>query len=154
MGYFTETMKEREAVAWVTTATINGGSTATSSSGYLDMGNMRRVRAFLVCGTLTGSASVNFAIQASAASGSGFAAITTLTTNPSITGITTDDSINAIEISADLLPSGTRYIKAIATETASANAVVTIIVIADDPSYHPGSAFNTATFTNNVLASV
>lgn len=148
---FTHTLKERQAVAFVTTTTLNNTSVST---GYLDMGNMRRVRAFLVCGTLTSTSSINFSIQASSASGSGFAAITNLTTNPTLTAIVTDDSLNALEISSDQLPSGTRYVIAKATETASQNGVITMIMIADDADYNPGSAFNTATFTNNVAASV
>lgn len=149
---FTETLKERQGLSFVTTTTINAGSTASVSTPALNMAYFRRVRAFLVLGTLTSTASVNISLQASASSGSGFSNITVLTTNPTVTAITTDDSLNCLEIRADQLPAGTQYIRATATETASQNAVVTIVMVGDESAYKPGNQFNASTPTNDVVA--
>ncbi len=152
MSFTQGTLKERQAVAFVTTTTLNASSVST---GALNMAIVRRARAFLVCGTLTSTASVDFSLVASATAGGSFTAITAgLTTLPAVTGIVTDDSLNAIEITADLMPAGKPFLKALATETATQNAVVTVILVGDDVGYQPGSDYNTATFTNNVVAKV
>lgn len=148
---FTETMKERQAVSFVTTTTLNATS---ANTGGINMGILRRARAFLVCGTLTSTASIDFSLQASATQNGSYSAITGLTTLPAVTAIVTDDSLNAIEISADLMPAGKPWLRAIATETASQNGVVTMVLVGEDSGYKPGSDFNNATFTNNVVAKV
>lgn len=154
-----ETLKERMAVTFATTTTINAGGTASLSSPGINMGGgPRRLRAFLVTGTLTGAASVNFSLQQSATQGGSYSAITAgLTTVPSVTGITADDAFHAIEISSDLLGTADKpWVKAIVTETATANAVVTLVVIAEDSQYKPGRDFNSSTtiLTNDVVAAV
>lgn len=148
-----KTLKERQALAFATTTTINSGGTATLSTGGIEMGGggPKRVRAFFLLGTLTGGATVTLQLMASDAVLGTYAAITNNTTNPTVTGVTTDDSLNCIEIRSDQLPTGKSFVKAIATETGAANAVVTILLVGDEASYEPGSDFNNATITNNVV---
>lgn len=149
-----ETLKERQALAFVTTTTINAGGTASASTGGINMGTGPRwARAFFVLGTLTSTASVNIALQASDAVNGTYSAITNNTVNPSVTAITTDDSLNCIEIRSDQMPAGKPFLKAIATETASQNAVVTIVLVGDESEYKPGSDFSNATITNNIVVS-
>lgn len=147
-----ETLKERQSLAFGTTTTINSGGTASLSTGGINMGTgPRRARAYFFLGTLTGGATVTIALQASDAVLGTYSAITNNTTNPLVSGITTDDSLNCIEIRADQMPSGKPFLKAIATETGGANAVVTILLVGDESQYKPGSDFNNATITNNVV---
>ena len=147
-----ETLKERQALAFATTTTINSGGTASLSTGGINMGTgPRRARAFFLLGTLTGAAAVTIQLMASDAVLGTYSAITNNTTNPTVTGVTTDDSLNCIEIRADQMPAGKPFLKAIATETGAANAVVTILLVGDESQYKPGSEFNNATITNNVV---
>lgn len=147
---FTETLKERQAIAAATVTTLNNTSITTGNG--MNMGMLRRARAFLRCGTLTGAASVDFKLQASATSGGSYSDITNNTTNPTLTAITTDDSLNALEIRADQMPAGKPWLRAIATETASANAVVDLLLIGDESGYKPAApAFSTYTLTNDVV---
>lgn len=148
MRPITETLKEGQAVAGANITTLNNTAVLTSA---LDMSQVRRARAFLHCGTLSGSASVNFALYASATLNGVYTAITMPTTQVAITGITTDDSWNALEIRADQMPAGTRFLKARAVETASANAVVDVFIIGDCGSYSPNSDNDTVTWTNNIV---
>lgn len=147
-----ETLKERQANAFVTTTTINSGGTASASTGGINMGTgPRRAVGLFVLGTLTGGATVTISLQASATVNGSYTNITNNTTNPTVTGITTDDSFNRLEIRADQMPSGKPFLRATATETGAANAVVTIILLGDESQYKPGSDFNNATITNNVV---
>lgn len=146
---FTEQLTEGQALAGVTVTTLNNSSVLTSA---LDMKLVRRARCILNCGTLTGAASVNVKAQASATAGGSYTDIDTPTTDPAITGITTDDSWSTIEVRADQMPSGKPFLKFLITETATANAVVQAVVVGDCGSYGPNNANNTLTLTNSVVA--
>lgn len=145
----TEQLKERQAVAFAQAQTLSNSSADTGNG--INMGVLRRARAFLITGTLTSTASLNFSLQASATSGGSYAAITNNTTNPTLTALTTDNGLFALEIRADQMPSGKPWLKAIVTETETQNAVIALILIGDDSGYKPGNAFGTATFTQNVV---
>lgn len=145
----TEQLKEGQCVAGASIATLNNSS--TSSSGLDMRSGPGRVRGILHCGTLTGAASVDFKAQASATLAGTYTDITAATTSPAITGIVTDDSWNSIEIRRDQMPTGKPFLKFKATETATANAVVDIIVIGDCADYSPLSDYDTVTWTNNIV---
>lgn len=151
-----ETLNERQALAFGTTTTLSGSAL---SSGAINMGTgPTRLVAFLLTGTRTGSASITFTLQSSATLSGSYVNITqagtiNLTTPPTLTA-TTGAALYKLEISSDLLPAGQPFVKATATETASANFVTTIIVVAEDSRYKPGNAFNNATVTTSVVAFV
>lgn len=145
---YTETMKERQALAFKAPSTLSNSAVFTPA---LRMDVLRRVRAYFQLGTLTGSASVNISLQASATSDGTFVNITTPTTDPVVTAVVTDDSLNCLEIRADQLPAGMPWVRAYAIETATANAVVGILLIGDESSYKPGNAYNTTVPTNDVV---
>ncbi len=151
---FTEQLKEGQAVAGVTAtpagATLNNTSLYTSA---INMSLMRRARAFFLTNTLTSSASLNLSLQASATQSGVYTDITCTTTAVIITAMTTDNAFNAIEISADNMPNGKPWLRANATETASQNAVVAILLVADCASQSPGNHNDTVTWTNNVVGS-
>lgn len=146
---FTEQLTEGQALAGVTITTLNNSSVLTSA---LDMSLVRRARLLLNCGTLTGGASINVKAQASATEGGSYTDIDTPTTDPAITGITTDDSFHTIEIRADQMPTGKPWLKFYIVETATANAVVAAFVVGDCGSYGPNNDNNTLTLTNAIVA--
>ena len=149
---FQEQLKEGQAIAGVTATP--GGQTLSNSNvvtSAINMANMRRARAFLFTSTLTGAASLNFGLQASATEAGSYADITLTTTAVQITGITTDNSYNAIEIRADQMPAGKPWLIAKVTETATANAVCCMFIVADCASYSPGNQEDSVTWTNNMV---
>ncbi len=148
---FTEQLKEGQAVAGANITTLNSGGTATLLTSALDMSNLRRARAFLHTGTLTGAASLTFALQASATSGGAYTNITLTTQAVVLTTLTGDDAWYAIEIRADQMPAGKPWLKALITNTAAADAVVDVFLIGDCASYSPGNQEDTVTWTQNVV---
>jgi hypothetical protein len=150
---FTEQMTQRQAIAVANPQTINSGGTATITTGNgINMAVLRRARGILNLGAVTGGGTVTFKLRASATSGGSFSDITTLTTNPTITGITTANQPNALEIRADEMPAGKPWLRAEATETGGQNVVADLILIGDDSSYKPGNAYDTVTWTNNQIS--
>lgn len=153
---FTETLKERQALAQAVPTTINSGATASINTGNgLNMAILRRARAILNVGAITGGGSLNFSLQASATSGGSYSAITNSTTNPTLTGITTANQPNALEIRADQMPTGKPWLRAIVTETGGQNCLVAIDLIGDESEYKPANAqtpsLQTVTYTNDVV---
>jgi hypothetical protein len=154
---FTEQLTEGQAIAVAVPTTLNGTSIDTLVGGNgmnMGGGGPKRVRAILNVGAVTGGGSLNFSIQASATKNGTYAAITNLTTNPTLTGITTANQPNALEIRADQLPAGKPWVKAIVTETGNQNVLASITLTGDCCQYDPGSQFDTVTWTNNVVAAV
>lgn len=155
---FTEQLKERQVVAVAIPGTVNN-STLTTGNG-INMGIFRRARGILNVGSVTGGGSLNFKLRASATQGGSFSDITNLTTNPTITGITTASQPNAIEIRADMMPAGKPWLRAEVTETGSQNVVVDLLLIADESAFKPGNQYQGspssygATFTNDLEAAV
>ncbi len=154
---FTEQLKERQTLAAANITSINNAATANITTGAVNMGIVRRARAFLHLATGTGQL-VNFSIQASATSGGTFSAITGLTTLPALTGLNTNNAWYAIEISSDLLPAGKPWINAIAAETAGNAVTADLFIIGDESEYKPANSqtipLSTANITNNVVAAV
>lgn len=148
---FTETLKERQAVAFAPTTTINSGGTTELATPGINMGRMRRIRGFFLLGTIANAGTVSISLQASASENSGYANMTNSTTNPTVTGITTDNSLNCLEIRADQLPDDTNWVRAYATTPSAENSVVSIVLIADEAVYKPGNQFNESTITNDVV---
>lgn len=154
---FTEQLTEGQAIAVAVPTTLNNTSIDTLVGGKgLNMGpgGPRRARAILNLGALTGGGSINFSIQASATASGTYAAITNLTTNPTLTGITTANQPVALEIRSDQLPAGKPFIKAIATETGSQNVLAAITLIGDCGQYDPNNQFDTVTWTANQPSAV
>jgi hypothetical protein len=151
---FTEQLKEGQAIAGVTAtpagATLNNSALYTSA---INMANMQRARAFFLTNTLTSTASLNLSLQASATESGSYTNITLTTTAVVITAMTTDNAFNAIEIRADQMPTGKPWLRAYAVETASQNAVVTMLLVGDCARYSPGNQEDSVTWTNNVVGS-
>ncbi len=147
---FTETLKERTAIAPGATVggTVNSTSILTSA---LNMGVIRRARAILFIGTIPGGGVINFSLQASATAAGTYAAITNLTTNPTLTTVLA--GISALEIRADQMPAGKPFLKAIVTETGGQTVPVDIILLGDESAYKPGSQFSTGTALINDVVS-
>lgn len=158
---FTETLTERQALASANITTINSGGTATITTGNgINMGILRRARAFIKIGTVTSTPSITFSLTVSATSGGSFTAVTGLTTLPSITIATpVAGQVYTIEISSDrLAPAGKFWLRAEATETAGNNCVAELLLIGDESAYKPANAqtpaLSTTIPTTAVVAAV
>lgn len=151
---FTEQLREGQAIAGVIASP--GGQTLSNSSvstSAINMANMRRARAFLFTSTLTSTASLDLALQASATEGGSYTNITLTTTPVVIENIVTDNSFNAVEIRADQMPAGKPWLIATVTETETQNAVCCLFIVADCAAYSPGNQEDSVTWTNNVVGS-
>lgn len=148
---FTEQLTEGQAITGSTIATLNNSTLLTTAINAGGMGP-KRFRCILRTGTLSGSASLDLVAQASATSGGVYTTITCTTTSPAISTITTDDGWFSIEIRSDQMPTGKPYLKFLLTETASANAVACMFVVADCSQASPGNQFDAITFTTSVVA--
>jgi hypothetical protein len=131
---YTEQMSQALSIAAAPAhgATLNN---AAASSGGVDMSKFHRVLFLIDVGTLSAGASVTPKLQQSPdnASWSDF---------PGGAGnaITAASRVMTIEARADELSAGCRYFRAVATETAGFNAIVTIIPLAGEAVQKPGSA--------------
>lgn len=155
---WTETLTERQVLAAANITSINNAATASINTGNgINMGIIRKARAFLHLGAATGQL-VNFSLQASNASGGTFSAITGLTTLPALTGLNTNNGWYSIEISSDLMPAGKPWLNAVASETAGNAVTADLFIVGDESAYKPTNsqtpALGTATITNAVTSHV
>ena len=160
----TETLTERQALAVGNITTLN--STSMNTGTGINMGVIKKARAFFHVGTQTNGSALTLTLQASATSGGSFAAITGLTINPSITvpANIVVNTLYSLEITSDLMPSGKPWLIANAQETGGQNVQVDIILVGDESDFCPvmtvaGAAaqspnLSTATLTTATVAHV
>ena len=138
-------MLASEEAAVVATVDPDAYAAAAYNSDEVDMSKWERIQAIVFAGTLGASATLNFKLQSSATSGSGFADIT----GKAITALTqagTDDDKQAIiNLRSDELPDGHRYVIAVMTVGVAASDAGAVIM-GHRPRYAPA--------TDNDLASV
>lgn len=146
---FTEQITQRQAIAVAVPNTINSGGTASLTTQWMDARNLRRFRALLNLGAVAGGGAVTFKLQAAVDNAGTSSA--DIGGNATITGITTANQPNSLEIRADQLPAGKNWVRAVATETGGQNVVADLILIGDDAGYKPGNQSDRVTWTNNVV---
>ncbi len=140
MGY-TERLSEQLAV--VACIDPDAYGTGAQSSDAIDMRYHRRVIFIVQVGTLGTNATVDFKVQECATSGGSYSDLS----GKSITQLTdagTDDDKQAIvEVAAEEMGAGMRYLKGVLTiGTAASDAGV--IALADCTRYHPASDYDLA----------
>ena len=160
----TETLTERQALASGNYTVLN--NTGMTTGNGLNMGILKKVRAFLHVGAVT-TPTLVFQLKSSPTSGGSFAAITGLTVLPIITIVAAAaNTWYTIEITSDLLglPAGNAWVRAEVLETNSSNGACDLFMIGDESDYCPvmtvaGAAaqtpnLSTATFTTAIVAHV
>ena len=147
-----EQLTERYAIAVAQPTTINSGSTASINTGNgLFMGVIHRAFALCNIGAVTGGGAVTFQLQSATVSGGTF---TNIGGSYVLTGITTANQPNSIEIRADQMPNGRPWLRAIVTETGGQNVLVNLELIGDESAYKPANTeinIGNSTFTNQVV---
>lgn len=144
---FTEQLIERWAVLGQIASSNHAANTDTSIAG-IDMSTIRRLCTILDVGVLGSSANIQIYYRASAtanmASPTNVAAAIPLTTN-------TNARVSLVEVRADQLPSGTRYVQPVViVNTAASN--IGVVVIGDEAAYKPGNQFTIANTVDQKLA--
>lgn len=136
---FTEQMTQ--ALAIPISPGIAPANTSNSASpqtiGPIDMLKFKRIMAHIQLGVVTGTANVQAYFQGSNSSGSGFANMSganTLTLN-------TSNSEGTLELRADQLPSGNRYVQLALLTNANA-AFSAAQVFAGCPNYDPANQYD------------
>lgn len=116
-------------------ASISASTVLTAS---IDMKAHRRVLFIVQCGVLGSSATVDFSITQSATSSGTYVAISPTKSITQLVKATNDNSIALIEIAAEELTQGQRFIKGnIVVGTAA--SIVGVIALASDDRYHPAA---------------
>jgi hypothetical protein len=136
---FTETLTQRFAFMGQIASSNHAANTDTSIAG-IDMFDIRRLMTILDVGVVGASANIQVYYRASAtanmASPTNVAGSIPLTCN-------TSNRIDTLEVRADQLPAGTRYVQPVMIiNTAASN--VGVIVLGDEISHKPGSALTIA----------
>lgn len=122
-----------------TAYTIGASQGANNSANGFDMSTVRRLIAYLDVGVVGASANLQAYYQASAnanmSGATNVASSIPVTTN-------TSNTVSSLEVRADQLPSGTRYVTLqLLVNTAASN--VGAIVLGGEAAYKPANQFNT-----------
>jgi hypothetical protein len=136
---YTERLSEKLAV--VACIDPDAYTATTYASDNVDMKYHRRVMFIVQAGDLGASATIDFKVQASADGSTGWADLD----GKAITQLTqagTDDNKQAIvEVTAEGLPAGKRYLRGYLT-VGTATSDAGVIALADVSRYEPGNAFD------------
>jgi hypothetical protein len=134
---FTETLTERFAFVGYIPPTNHTANTDNSIAG-IDMSNIRRLMCIVAEGVNPGSYNLYFQASANAnmAGPSNVAGSVPVNTNAA-------NTISTLEIRADQLPAGTRYVQPVPQFT-TAGHFVTVICLGDECHYKPGNQFTIA----------
>jgi hypothetical protein len=124
-------------------ATLNN---AAANSGGVDMSKFHRALFVVDVGTLSAGASVTPKMQESPDN-----ATWTDLAGGGGSAITAASKTMTMEARADQLSSGKRYLRAVATETAGFNAIVTIIPLGGEAVQKPGSAQDNASVSQRLV---
>ena len=136
---FTEQLTQALAVMGQIPCSNHTANTDTSVAG-IDMSKLRRLITYLDCGILGGnvqlyyysSANANMAGSTNLGNASGF-------TTQILTG-NTSNRVESLEVRADQLPAGHRYVQPVLTVAVAGN--VGLIALGGESSYKPASQFN------------
>lgn len=144
---FTEQITERVGFCTpIEPQVLNNGNDKT---GALDMAVFRRAIFAMNLGSVTGGGSVTFKLQESETTTDGdFSDVSGTTATMSVT---TANKLYTLEIRADQLSSGQRYVRAVATETGSQNVYVQVTGWGDDCGYKPGKQYNAAAVSTQTV---
>ncbi len=148
---FTETLSQALAVVGQIPASNHAVNTDVSVAG-IDMSIFRRLITYLDVGAGGGNVQAYYKSSATANMASstnlGNSALYTNTTQ--LVGTTTSNRVQSIEIRADQLPAGHRYvIPAMTVVTTATNAG--LICLGGEASYKPASQFDTANVRETAL---
>jgi len=143
---WTERLIERYAFVGVIPPTNHTNNTDTTIAG-IDMSKIRRLLTIVNVGTLGSGANVQVYYQASA--NSNMAGPINVASSIPITG-NTNNRLELLEVRADQLPAGTRYVQPVIIVNTAAS-FVDAIVIGDEGAYKPN---NQNTLANTVDQSV
>jgi len=136
---YTERLSEQLAI--VACIDPDAYGTGAQSSDVIDMRYHRRVMFIVMAGTLGSSATLDFKVQECATSGGTYSDLS----GKSITQLTdagTDDDKQAIvEVAAEEMGAGMRYLKGILT-VGTATSDAGVIALADVTRYKPANAYD------------
>lgn len=145
---FTEQITQRIALAnGIAPQTLNNGRL---SSDGIDLSKASRAIFILSIGAVVSGGSINWYLQESADNSSWTANDTagafskSQGNNTSATGLTTANKLETIEVRADQLTSGKRYVRLQIKETGSQNVLVAVVAYSDDGRQKPNNANNGA----------
>ncbi len=137
---FTETLTERWAIVGQIPPSNHTANTDSSIAG-IDMSVLRRLITILDMGVGFG-ASANAQLFYRASAQANMNVTTNVAASIPLT-VNTNNRIATVEVRADQLPAGTRYVQPVLIiNTAAAN--IGVIVIGDEAGYRPGSQYTTA----------
>lgn len=143
---FTEQLTEKLAVLGYIAPSNHTNNTDTTVAG-IDMSTIRRLITYLQVGVLGSSANVQLYYQASA--NSNMTGTTNVASAIPITG-NTNGRIESLEVRADQLPSGTRYVQPVLIVNTAAS-FVSMIVLGSDAEYSPANQYNIANTVDQKL---
>jgi hypothetical protein len=139
---FTEQLTQSLAVMGQLPSSNHASNTDASVAG-IDMSNLRRLITYLDVGVIAAGGTLQLFYKSSA--NANMAGSTNLgnAATPSILNCNTSNRVESLEIRADQLPAGHRYVQPVLiTGTATAN--VGMIVLGGESAYRPASQFGTA----------
>lgn len=145
---FTEQLTQALAVVGLIPNSNHAANTDTSIAG-IDMSKFRRLITYVDCGILGGnvslfyysSANANMAGSTNLGNASGF-------TVQIVTG-NTNNRVESLEIRADQLPAGHRYVQPVLVVAVASN--VGVIALGGEAAYKPGNQYNVANLLDQGL---
>ena len=133
-------MNEQSAVVGVVNPASHAAGTVDTTA--VDLKNFRRAMFVLLAGDLSGGGVVNFKLQSSDASGGTYSDLS----GYAMTAMNNADGTNSqaiVEISADVLPEGHRYVRGRITIGTAASPLA-VVVLGGDPRFEPVASFDLA----------
>jgi hypothetical protein len=134
-------MNERNAVVGVVNPATHAAGTIDSTA--IDLKNFRRAMFVLLAGNLSGGGVIDFKLQSSATSGGSYTDLS----GYAITPMNNADGTNSqaiVEVSADVLPDGHRFVRGRVTVTTAASPLA-VVALGGDPRFEPVASFDLAT---------
>jgi hypothetical protein len=125
-----------ESVAVIGTIDPASLSVGAHNSDVIDMSKFERVAFVLLTGTLGASATVDLAVKYDTASGGSFANTLAGKTIAQMVKATDDNKQAVIEVKADELPEGARYLRGTITVGTAASQAA-LVVLGGDAKYGP-----------------
>lgn len=113
-------------------------SASTVLTASIDMSKHRRCLFIIQTGVLGASATIDFSITQSATSGGSYVAISPALAITQLVKASNDNNIAMIEIAAEQLTPGQRFIKGNLV-VGTAASIVGVIALASDDRYHPAA---------------
>lgn len=131
---FTEQLTQQLAI--VDRLNLTNNDNTNTNSGGVDMSKFRR--AMFIIYNLGGTGTINGRLQASAQAN--FNAVTNIT-GSNLTATNTANLVSTVEVRADQLPAGTRYVRLQLTGSAAA-VNFAMVALGGECSYKPANQYN------------